>query len=78
MTNPEKMCVKELASSMLVSERYIYEMRRLGFKMSGVKHTNQTATVNDAVAWIRANDFRMVRGIGSIKPGGKQSQGLQT
>lgn len=67
MTKPaieEKMCVKELAFSLGVSVRYVYEMRRCGFKMDGCANRNQTATIKQAVDWMTENDFKMIHGAG--------------
>jgi len=60
----EKLCVKGIAFSLGVSTRYVYEMRRCGFPMHGI---HQAATLKEAVAWIEASDFRMVRGIGRVQ-----------
>ena len=62
----EKQCVKGLAFDLGVSVRYVYEMRRCGFTMEGLKRCNQTATTRQAVAWIEENDFRMIDGKGLV------------
>jgi hypothetical protein len=68
MNTDEKLCVKQLADALQVSPRYVHEMRRCGFVMTGVKRCNQTSTAQKAVAWIEANDFRIINGLGFIRP----------
>lgn len=63
----EKLVVKELADSLGVSTRFIYQMRRCGFPMHGHTKDNQTATTTEAVRWIEANDFRLCNGVGLTK-----------
>ena len=58
--------VKELAESLRVSNRFIYQMRACGFCMRGDNHYSQTATVQEARDWIKANNFRLVKGVGVI------------
>ena len=58
--------VKELAESLQVSRRFIYQMRARGFPMQGDNHYGQTATVQEAQDWINANNFRLVKGVGVI------------
>lgn len=65
----EHLCVKELAAALTVCTNYVYEMRRCGFRMSGVKRQGQTATVHEAVRWIKQNDFRLHDGCGVVKSG---------
>jgi hypothetical protein len=62
----EKLCVKGLASSLGVSVRYVYEMRRCGFHMEGRSKDNQTATNRQAVDWITENDFKICDGVGYV------------
>jgi hypothetical protein len=62
----EPKTVKELAESMRVSMRFIYQMRARGFPMHGRERHNQTATVREARDWIRASNFRLIKGIGVI------------
>ena len=63
--------MKELAPLLGVSVRYVYEMRRLGFRMEGVKHCNRVSTLARAVAWIEGNDFRIVDGAGRVQKSAK-------
>lgn len=63
----EKLVVKQLADSLGVSTRFVYEMRRCGFAMHGQTKDNQTCTVREAVGWIERQDFRMVNGVGLTK-----------
>jgi hypothetical protein len=63
--NQDLLCVKCLAPVLGVSVRYVYEMRRCGFEMQG-RPGEQRCTVAEAVAWIEASDFRMVRGRGRV------------
>ena len=65
-----RLCVKELADGLGVSTRFVYEMRRCGFVMEGV---HQAATLKSAVDWIKANDFRMVRGVGRVQKGSNRA-----
>jgi len=67
MSQPEAFTVKELAPLMGVSVRYVYEMRRLGFKMRGPTYCNRACSMQDAVDWIRSNGFRMVNGRGRLQ-----------
>ena len=59
----DRLCVKELAAAMQVGTHFVYQMRAHGFKMDGLRG-NQTATVAEAVGWIKENDFRLVHGRG--------------
>ena len=67
MEQPEAFTVKELAPRLGVSVRYVYEMRRLGFEMSGPTHCNRSCSMQQAVDWIRANDFRITNGRGKCR-----------
>ena len=58
------LCVKELANSLGASVRFVYQMRACGFPMRGILRNNCTATVKEALAWIEANNFRLVKGVG--------------
>ena len=58
--------VKELAESLRVSKRFVYQMRACGFPMRGKERHSQTATTEEAHDWIKANNFRLVKGIGAI------------
>jgi hypothetical protein len=58
------LCVKELAGALEVSKNYVYEMRRCGFRMRGVNRQGQTATREEALQWIKDNDFRLRDGCG--------------
>lgn len=58
--------VKELAESLGVSKRFVYQMRARGFSMRGKDRHSQTATVQEAQDWIKANNFRLVKGVGVI------------
>jgi len=62
----ENLRVKELAESLRVSNRFIYQMRACGFPMRGDSHYSQTATVQEAQDWIKANNFRLIKGIGVV------------
>ena len=62
----ERLVVKELADAMHVSTRYVYEMRRCGFRMDGVRFHNKTATLIDGVAWVIRTNFRIVDGVGVV------------
>ena len=62
----EKLCVKELADKLGISVRYVYEMRRCGFKMDGAGRFNQTTSKQRALAWIEENDFHMIDGAGIV------------
>jgi hypothetical protein len=68
------LCVKDLAPRLGVSVRYVYEMRRLGFQMHGRRRDNQTCDLDEALAWIGANGFRMVRGRG-VQKGAERGSG---
>ena len=59
--------VKELASALGVSAHYVYQMRACGFEMDGLLRTNQKATVNRAVRWIRRRRFRLLNGKGMVE-----------
>lgn len=59
-----ELCVKGLAEALEVSPTYVYQMRACGFPMRGVCRRNQTATMTEAVEWIRRTGFRMVNGRG--------------
>lgn len=72
MKPDEKLVVKELATALQVSCRYVYEMRRCGFAMAGPARDNQTATCQNAVEWIRENDFRIINGYGAIAKSAKR------
>ena len=63
----ERLTVKELADALGVSQRYIYQMRRCGFQMDGLKRDSQTTTLLAAVVWIVKNDFRMSNGKGRVR-----------
>ncbi|HEX7652548.1 MAG TPA: hypothetical protein VF607_03515 [Verrucomicrobiae bacterium] len=65
-----ELCVKELAHEMKVSTRYVYEMRRCGFRMRGQRPRakNKTTTVAEAIKWIKAHDFTMASGKGVFGP----------
>lgn len=69
----EKLCVKELALSLGVSVRYVYEMRRCGFIMEGFRRCQQTSTVKEAIIWIGQNDFKMVDGVGRVQKSAKSA-----
>ena len=56
--------VKELATSLGVSTRFIYQMRACGFPMRGDTRYRQKATLEDARAWIEDNNFRLKDGVG--------------
>lgn len=60
----DRLCVKELADSLRVSRRFVYQMRARGFPMHGGRRHWQTATVQEARDWIKANRFRLIKGIG--------------
>jgi hypothetical protein len=62
----EPMSVKELAASLGVSLRFVYQMRACGFLMRGDTRHRQTATPEEARAWIKENDFRLVKSFGVI------------
>ena len=64
--NNEKLCVKELAASLSVSVKFVYQMRARGFQMTGIKRNNRLASTNSAVAWIVKSNFRLVHGIGVV------------
>ncbi len=59
--------IKELAPCLGVSRHYVYQMRACGFVMEGVKHSNQTTTVEAALHWIKETQFRLHDGRGVIK-----------
>ncbi|HEX3625120.1 MAG TPA: hypothetical protein VH280_06830 [Verrucomicrobiae bacterium] len=61
-----RLLIKELAEALGVSTRFIYVMRARGFPMRGDTHQRQMATVAEASAWIRANNFRIINGTGVI------------
>lgn len=65
-TAEEKLVVKELADSLGVSMRFVYEMRRCGFEMHGPTNYNHT-NAREASAWIDRADFRMINGVGFTK-----------
>jgi len=67
MKSEHHLVVKELAVSLGVSTRFVYEMRRCGFPMRGETKDNQTATLREAVDWIEREGFRMVNGVGMTK-----------
>ncbi len=71
----ERFCVKELAVALQVGAHFIYQMRTCGFRMGrqAGRRGSQTATVEEAIHWIMANDFRLVKGRGVIK--GHNSKG---
>lgn len=70
-SNPEPLFVKELAVALGVSTRFIYQMRACGFVMEGDVHQRQKATVAEARAWIKENNFRLIKSKGMI--GGPES-----
>lgn len=57
-TLEQPLVVKELADALGVGKHYVYQMRRCGFKMHGHSKDNQTATLSEALAWIKSNNFR--------------------
>lgn len=60
----EPLTVKQLAASIGVSPRFVYQMRLCGFPMSGDTHNRQMATLEEARAWIKANNFRLIKSVG--------------
>ncbi|HUA64330.1 MAG TPA: hypothetical protein VME24_00680 [Alphaproteobacteria bacterium] len=60
--------VKELAAALGVSLRFIYQMRACGFSMHGDTRYRQMATVEEARAWIKANNFRLNKSFGVTEP----------
>jgi hypothetical protein len=56
--------IKELATALGVSTRFIYQMRACGFPMTGDTRQRQKATLAEARAWISANNFRLNDGKG--------------
>jgi hypothetical protein len=62
----EPLSVKELAASLDVSLRFVYQMRACGFLMRGHTRHRQAATLEEARAWIKENDFRLVKSFGVI------------
>jgi hypothetical protein len=58
--------VKQLAASLGVSPRFIYQMRACGFPMNGDTLNRQAATLDEARAWIKTHNFRLVRGEGIV------------
>ena len=58
--------LKELAPLLGVSVRYVYEMRRCGFRMHG-RPGSQACALGEAERWIERTGFRMVRGAGVQK-----------
>lgn len=61
---PEPLPVKELADALGVGLRFVYQMRACGFPMRGDTRHQQMATLEEARAWIQANDFRLIKGAG--------------
>jgi hypothetical protein len=62
----EPLPVKQLAASLGVSLRFVYQMRARGFPMRGGTRHRQAATPEEARAWIEANDFRLINSVGVI------------
>jgi hypothetical protein len=60
----QPLLTNELAVALGVSFRFIYQMRARGFLMRGDTRRRQMATLEQARAWIRANNFRLHDGIG--------------
>lgn len=69
----DRLCVKELAAALQVGTTFVYQMRACGFQMNGRFRHEQTATVQEAIQWVRDNDFRLVNGRGVTK--GDNSKG---
>lgn len=67
----EPLLVKELADALGVSLRFIYQMRACGFPMRGDIRYRQMATVEEARAWIKANNFRLVQSVGVVGTNGQ-------
>ncbi|HEV2320688.1 MAG TPA: hypothetical protein VGV18_13105 [Verrucomicrobiae bacterium] len=59
--------VKELAASLGVSPRFVYQMRACGFPMRGDTRLRQAATLEEARAWIKANGFRLSSSVGIVE-----------
>jgi hypothetical protein len=62
----EPLSVKQLAASLGVSPRFVYQMRACGFPMRGETRHRQSATAEEARAWIKANNFRLIRSVGVV------------
>lgn len=62
----EPLSVKQLAASLGVSLRFVYQMRARGFPMYGDTRQRQAATPEEARAWIKENNFRLVKSFGVI------------
>ncbi|HEV2331247.1 MAG TPA: hypothetical protein VGY56_20895 [Verrucomicrobiae bacterium] len=60
----QPLLIKELAMALGVSSRFVYQMRSCGFPMRGDTRQRQMATLNEARAWIYANNFRLINGAG--------------
>jgi len=69
----QPLLIKELAMALGVSTRFIYQMRACGFPMRGDTRQRQMATLNEARAWIYANNFRLLNGTGLIDATATQS-----
>jgi hypothetical protein len=75
-----RLLVKELAASLGVSPRFVYQMRACGFPMRGDSRLRQAATLEEARAWIKAHNFRLSSSIGIIdktkrsRPRGKRGE----
>ncbi|MDE2098702.1 MAG: hypothetical protein KGL39_15720 [Patescibacteria group bacterium] len=63
-----KLSVKELAAALVRGPTYVYEMKRLGFRMAwNAESRCYEATLAEAHDWIVAHRFHLVRGKGVIK-----------
>jgi hypothetical protein len=62
----EPLSVKQLAASLKVSLRFVYQMRARGFPMRGDTRQRQSATPEEARAWIEANNFRLIKSVGVV------------
>ena len=63
----DQLNVKELAMAMRVGVTFVYQMRARGFRMRGPFRRERTATLREAIGWVRRNDFRLVDGRGVIR-----------
>lgn len=62
------LCVKELASALGVSAHFVYQMRACGFVMEwDADIRGASATEAGAREWIKATNFRIVKGRGRIE-----------
>lgn len=64
---PSDLRVKELAPAIGKTVRYVYEMRRCGFRMNGCGRYNQECTVKEAKDWILKTGFRIIHGRGGFR-----------